>query len=117
MPVEHTLSPRELQIAKSYAAGATYHIIANELGIAPSTVRTHLAAIYRKLEVSSKIELLVRLDEKPTRPRGDLDAVMPSILRYGLELCDAEFGILFEYRQNRRFCTTFTLGIPAAFQT
>ncbi|MEX0338006.1 MAG: LuxR C-terminal-related transcriptional regulator [Arenibacterium sp.] len=51
------LSPRERQIAESYAAGRSYQEIAAELHIAPSTVRTHLAAIYRKLEVSSKLEL------------------------------------------------------------
>ncbi|SHK14642.1 TolB amino-terminal domain-containing protein [Shimia gijangensis] len=51
------LSPRELQIAQSYAGGATYQKIADTLSIAPSTVRTHLATIYRKLGVSSKLEL------------------------------------------------------------
>ncbi|MFT7210100.1 MAG: TolB-like protein/DNA-binding CsgD family transcriptional regulator/Tfp pilus assembly protein PilF [Granulosicoccus sp.] len=51
------LSPRELQIAQSYAQGATYQIIAETLSIAPSTVRTHLATIYRKVGVSSKLEL------------------------------------------------------------
>jgi len=51
------LSPRELQIAQSYAAGATYQKIAGMLCIAPSTVRTHLATIYRKMGVSSKLEL------------------------------------------------------------
>jgi TolB-like protein/DNA-binding CsgD family transcriptional regulator/Tfp pilus assembly protein PilF len=51
------LSPRELQIAQYYAGGATYQKIADVLCIAPSTVRTHLATIYRKLGVSSKLEL------------------------------------------------------------
>ncbi|MEL7282854.1 MAG: LuxR C-terminal-related transcriptional regulator, partial [Pseudomonadota bacterium] len=51
------LSPRELEIAQAYAGGQTYQAIADTLCIAPSTVRTHLATIYRKLEVSSKQEL------------------------------------------------------------
>jgi TolB-like protein/DNA-binding CsgD family transcriptional regulator/Tfp pilus assembly protein PilF len=51
------LSPRELQIAQAYAGGSTYQKIADSLCIAPSTVRTHLATIYRKLEVSSKLDL------------------------------------------------------------
>jgi len=151
--VENTLSSRELEIAKDYAGGATYHRIADRLCIAPSTVRTHLATIYRKLEVSSKLELHARLQGSSAAPRdqtdmsaviselalsleeaisrekalsevlriisgsqGDLDAVVPSILRYALELCDAEFGILFEYDQNMKFRSSFTLGIPSAFQ-
>lgn len=36
----YDLSPRELQIAQGYAAGDTYHVIAKDLCIAPSTVRT-----------------------------------------------------------------------------
>ncbi|MGP6086291.1 LuxR C-terminal-related transcriptional regulator [Antarctobacter jejuensis] len=147
------LSPRERQIADSYAAGCSYQEIAEDLHIAPSTVRTHLATIYRKLEVSSKVELANRLNGAFASPRsqtelttviselalsleealsrekalievlriigashGDLNLVMPAILRYALDLCDAEFGVLFEYRQNQRFRAGFTLGIPQAFQ-
>jgi DNA-binding CsgD family transcriptional regulator len=152
--VEDNLSPRELQIAHSYAGGATYQKIAETLFIAPSTVRTHLATIYRKLGVSSKLELATRLAGETRQPRnqaeltsviselalsleeaisrekaisevlriigaakGDLDAVMPLILSYALELCDAEFGILFECRQSGRFCANHTLGIPQPFKT
>ena len=147
------LTPRENEIAADYAKGESYQQIADRLCLAPSTVRTHLATIYRKLEVSSKLELLSRLDGGPatkreqtdlsaviselalsleeaisrekalsqvlkiiSRSQGDLDVVMPAILGHGLELCDAEFGILFEYRNDHRFCATYTLGIPAAFQ-
>ena len=61
MPEQGDLSAQELQIAQSYAVGFTYQKIAETLGIAPSIVRTHLATIYCKLEVSSKLELLTRL--------------------------------------------------------
>lgn len=148
------LTPRELQIAQSYAEGATYQKIAEALCIAPSTVRTHLATIYRKLEVSSKVELATYLTGGPRQPRnpaeltsvvselalsleeaisrekalsevlriigagqGDLDAVLPSILTYALDLCDAEFGILFEHRQDGRFFASHCLGIPQPFKT
>lgn len=147
------LSARELQIAQSYAAGATYQNIADDLCIAPSTVRTHLATIYRKLEVSSKLELLTRLKGDTPQPRsqtelnsviselalsleeaisrekaltevlriisaaqGDIGTVMPSILKYALELCDAEFGVLFEYHGNRRFSASYTFGIAEPFR-
>ena len=148
------LSPRETQIAQSYAAGCSYQDIASDLHIAPSTVRTHLATIYRKLMVSSKVELAGRLSGAPEVSRnetdhaaiiselalsleealsrekaltevlriigasqGDLSLVMPAILRYALDLCDAEFGILFEYCGHNRYRASFTLGIPKAFQS
>lgn len=147
------LSQRELQIAQSYAGGETYQTIADALCIAPSTVRTHLATIYRKLEVSSKLELATYLNGDAPEPRsqsemaavvselalsleeaisrekalsevlriisasqGDLEAVMPLILNYALELCDAEFGILFEYQQDGRFLANHAAGIPKLFQ-
>jgi adenylate cyclase len=56
------LSRRETEIARAYAAGASYKTIARDLGIAPATVRTHLGSIYRKLDVSSKIKLREALD-------------------------------------------------------
>lgn len=154
MQPDTILSARELEIAQSYAGGQTYHGIAERLHIAPSTVRTHLAAIYRKLEVSSKLELRARLegDSAPhgartdhaaviselalsleeaigreralsevlriiSRSRGDTEAVMAAILGHALELCDAEFGILFEYHGDRQFSARFTRGIPQSFRS
>lgn len=64
------LSQRETEIAKAYAGGASYRAIAERCGIAPSTARTHLGTIYRKLEVSSKIELLHKLDHSVSVSTG-----------------------------------------------
>jgi DNA-binding CsgD family transcriptional regulator/transcriptional regulator with GAF, ATPase, and Fis domain len=153
MQPDETLSPREAEIAGYYADGETYHMIAGRLGIAPSTVRTHLTTIYRKLGVSSKLDLRARLDGRGvsggddvdhaaviselaisleeaisrentlsevlriiSRSHGDVGTVMPMILGHALELCDAEFGILFECRPNGCFIASFARGIPAAFQ-
>ena len=55
------LSPRELQIARAYAGGAGYRDIAEQLFIAPTTVRTHLQTIYRKLGVTTKVGLFKTL--------------------------------------------------------
>lgn len=146
------LSPREIEIATEYAQGETYGKIATRLGIAPTTVRTHLATIYRKLGVSSKLELHARLIGEATpaaettdfsaviselalsleealsreramaevlriisRSNGDTDAVVASILGHALELCEAEFGILFDYHGHNRFEATHDRGIPDAF--
>jgi len=51
------LSSREEEIAKAFSDGESYNQIADRLCIAPSTVRTHLTTVYRKLGVSSKLAL------------------------------------------------------------
>ena len=146
------LSSREIEIATAYAQGETYGKIASRLGIAPTTVRTHLATIYRKLGVSSKLDLHAHLmgDATPaqdstdfaaviselalsleealareramaevlriiSRSRGETEAVVSSILGHALELCEAEFGILFDYHGHNRFDATHDRGIPDAF--
>ncbi len=153
MSPEAILSPREIEIATAYAQGDTYQAIAARLGIAPSTVRTHLATIYRKLEVSSKLDLHARLGGAPpdleiqtdhaaviselalsledslrreqalaevlriiSRSQGNIDAVMSAILGFALDLCEAEFGILFDHHGGGRFAASHTKGIPEPFQ-
>lgn len=153
MSPDEILSPREIEIASAYAQGDTYQAIAARLGIAPSTVRTHLATIYRKLEVSSKLDLHARLggalptaDMKTdhaaiiselalsleeslrreqalaevlriiSRSGGDIDAVMSAILGFALDLCEAEFGILFEHHGQGRYAASHTRGIPKPFR-
>ena len=71
---EGALSRREREIALAYAEGASHRDIGERLFIAPSTVRTHLGTIYRKLGVSSKIELRRLL----TEPRGGVAAADPA---------------------------------------
>lgn len=56
-PQIEDLSARELEIAQAFSGGSNYTQIADRLCIAPSTVRTHLSSIYRKLEVTSKLDL------------------------------------------------------------
>ena len=73
--LEH-LSARERQIAAAYAGGQSYREIAERLFIAPTTVRTHLSTIYRKLGVSTKIELLRTLERCDGAP--DAGAIMSS---------------------------------------
>ncbi|WP_299613263.1 LuxR C-terminal-related transcriptional regulator [uncultured Tateyamaria sp.] len=71
---EHAgLSQRELQIVQSYAGGDTSPTIADTLFIALSTVRTHWAAIYRKLEVSSKLGLAMRLKGEVPQLRSQIE--------------------------------------------
>jgi DNA-binding NarL/FixJ family response regulator len=55
------LSDRELEIVRRTFDNEKEIIIAAELGIAPRTVHTHLERLHRKLEVTSRSELLVRI--------------------------------------------------------
>lgn len=51
------LSPRERQVAQRFAGGASGKEIARDLGLSPYTVQSHLASIYRKLDLSDKAAL------------------------------------------------------------
>jgi TolB-like protein/DNA-binding CsgD family transcriptional regulator len=59
------LTEREMMVAERYAAGESHKEVAAKLHVAPSTVRNHLAAIYRKLDVSNKPELIRALSSRP----------------------------------------------------
>lgn len=51
------LSPREHEVARLMIAGRTRKEAAQELGIAPATVRNHLSAIFAKLGIRKQSEL------------------------------------------------------------
>ena len=50
------LSDRELQVLLQLTKGLNYKQIASNLIISPNTVRRHLENIYKKMEVSNKVE-------------------------------------------------------------
>ena len=56
----HTLSPRELQIARLVADGATNRAIASSLDISLWTVSTHMRRIFAKLGVCSRAEMVAQ---------------------------------------------------------
>jgi two-component system response regulator NreC len=51
------LSPRETQIASYISKGLTSREIAEKLGIADNTVRTHRDHLYRKVGVHNAVQL------------------------------------------------------------
>ncbi len=55
------LSPRETEVAVLAANGYTALNIAARLGIAESTVQSHMKRIYRKLDVRTRVELALRV--------------------------------------------------------
>jgi|SRR6266849_4967158 len=54
------LTPRETEVLQSVGLGRTNRETATRLGIACSTVRTHLEHIYAKLEVVNRVEAVLR---------------------------------------------------------
>lgn len=54
------LTRREREILVLLAQGRLYKEIAAELGIALSTVRAHVHAIYEKMQVQSRTEAVVK---------------------------------------------------------
>lgn len=53
------ISPRQVDILRLLAEGKSNKLICRELGIAESTVKTHLAMIFRKLDASSRTQAVV----------------------------------------------------------
>ena len=63
MAQEHGLSERESEILEPLLRGYSLPRIADELGVAKSTVATHAQHIYKKVGVHSRQELIELLDE------------------------------------------------------
>ncbi|KGE14172.1 response regulator [Sphingobacterium deserti] len=54
------LTPREIEIVSMLQTGASYKIVANTLFISVDTVKYHIRNIYQKLQVSSRVELILK---------------------------------------------------------
>jgi two-component system nitrate/nitrite response regulator NarL len=61
-PLGH-LSPREQEILRAIARGASNKEIGRELGIAETTVKIHVQHVLRKLDVSSRVQAAVIASE------------------------------------------------------
>ena len=56
-PEMDQLSPREREVMRLIARGYTYKEIARRLSLSIKTVETHVSAVLRKLQLSSRHEL------------------------------------------------------------
>ena len=59
------LTPQELQVALQVAEGKTNKEVGAALFLSPKTVEFHLARVYRKLDISSRAELIRRFAAEP----------------------------------------------------
>jgi DNA-binding CsgD family transcriptional regulator len=65
-PTAHEqLTPQELQVSTAAAEGLTNKEIGARLFLSPKTVEFHLSRAYRKLDVSSRVELATLLASQP----------------------------------------------------
>lgn len=60
-PLPANLSARECEVARETAAGLSNKEIASKLGITERTVKAHLGAIFDKLGVRDRLQLVLRL--------------------------------------------------------
>jgi two-component system, NarL family, response regulator LiaR len=54
------ISERELAVLERLAAGQSNKQIAQDLGVSPNTVKTHVANLFGKLEVSRRTEAILK---------------------------------------------------------
>ena len=66
----HKFSPREREILKLLARGASNKEIARELSLAESTVKIHVQHILRKLNVASRVQAAVYAVEQNLAPKS-----------------------------------------------
>jgi DNA-binding CsgD family transcriptional regulator len=78
MAQRNHLSNREEEVVKLLLQGKSNKLIASALGISGSTVEFHLKNIYAKYQVSSRVELILKLGNPPERV--DPEKLGPSVV-------------------------------------
>ena len=73
------LSGRELQILRAIFDDRTESTIARELGISPCTIHTYCERLYRKLSVTDRVRLVLRVMEEFLVLTATPGSVLPSI--------------------------------------
>jgi len=64
------LTRREYEIAQLVATGYSNRRIADRLSISEQTVKNHIQSIFRKLALSNRVELTIRITRKRSRIRA-----------------------------------------------
>ena len=58
------LTPKELELLRHLSCGRSYAEAGKEMGIAISTVQTHIRNLYRKLDVHSQVQAVTRAQDR-----------------------------------------------------
>ncbi|SNY96781.1 helix-turn-helix domain-containing protein [Halomonas sp. hl-4] len=64
--VLEALTQREREVALAVAKGASNKVVARELDITERTVKAHLTAIFSKLDIHDRLQLIIKLTGKGT---------------------------------------------------
>lgn len=77
-----TLTPRQHAVLGHLLAGAGEKQIASLLGRSRHTIHRHITALYRRMGVSGRAELMARFIRSPwnTEPSGPVPAISPAAL-------------------------------------
>jgi DNA-binding NarL/FixJ family response regulator len=63
-----TLTRREIEVVRLVSQGLANKAVAGELGVREGTVKIHLHSIYRKLRISTRAELILRVISSTGKP-------------------------------------------------
>ena len=58
-PNNHSLSEREVELLRALSVGASNEVVANQMGISPHTVKSHLYNIFQKIDVDNRIQAVL----------------------------------------------------------
>jgi DNA-binding CsgD family transcriptional regulator len=67
----NSLSPRETEVLERILEGEVLKVIASKLGVTTNTVKSHTQSIYRKSGVSTRLELVAKLNSSELSDRPD----------------------------------------------
>lgn len=95
------LSRRELEVLDLVADGMTNRAVASRLGIAERTVREHVARIFLKLRVESRVEAAVIATEWRLSGRHDGTPLSVQVVDRDVPALD-EPGLTLAWRRGRR---------------
>ena len=62
--LETNLTKREIEVLRLLCQGKSYKVIADSLYVSPNTIRFHLKNIYKKLQVNSKYEAVIKASKE-----------------------------------------------------
>ncbi len=118
MPQHNELSNREREVANLLLEGKSNKQIASALGITVRTVEFHLKNIYEKLQVGSRVELILKLGSSTVADEGKVteNRDTPHVwMRWATSLREAVSKIGKELRMTSQLDTARDSGAPLTF--
>ncbi len=118
MTQSNPLSKREWEVANLVLEGKSNKAIALALHITESTVEFHLKNIYARLQVSSRVELILKLRESTVAGAGELpeNTARLNLTDWAASFKDTVFKAVREFKVNSELNTNASdAGTPVTF--